>query len=386
VGNVLVGAAVRSISVGIAALALGLALKSGLTSTAPAHAGLLVERPGVSVFGTIHPQLFAWRPPVGARIPENPVVRLASADAQITSDAIAEDEKLSGATASIPRASFYERFASAFGERFVHAKRAFPEPSHETIVLASAPAAQPDETRAQLRAAARRKLASLVADVPAPVTATASQPDEVRPPPRAAARRKLASLAVGEPATVTLPALEPAPKHQPRPADIGEELLSLPDGGRRTAVYDITAKTVYLPSGQRLEAHSGLGRNMDDPRSSRLKMRGVTPPNVYQLRMREALFHGVRAIRLVPVNESKMYGRDGMLAHTYMLGPNGQSNGCVSFANYSAFLNAFQKGEIDRLVVVERLATAPVARSGPGWIPQALKDLFKGSAAASRDG
>ena len=54
-----------------------------------------------------------------------------------------------------------------------------------------------------------------------------------------------------------------------------------------------------------------------------------------------------------------MYGRDGMLAHTYMLGPNGQSNGCVSFKDYQKFLSAYLKGEVDRLVVVARLDTMP---------------------------
>ena len=37
-------------------------------------------------------------------------------------------------------------------------------------------------------------------------------------------------------------------------------------------------------------------------------------------------------------------GRDGMLAHSYMLGPSGQSNGCVSFSDYSAFLEALPEG------------------------------------------
>ena len=40
-----------------------------------------------------------------------------------------------------------------------------------------------------------------------------------------------------------------------------------------------------------------------------------------------------------------MHGRSGILAHTYMLGPNGQSNGCVSFNNYPAFLEAYERGE-----------------------------------------
>jgi hypothetical protein len=54
-----------------------------------------------------------------------------------------------------------------------------------------------------------------------------------------------------------------------------------------------------------------------------------------------------------------MYGRAGILAHPYMLGPNGQSNGCVSFSDYPEFLNAFLRGEVTRLVVVERLEGVP---------------------------
>jgi hypothetical protein len=127
----------------------------------------------------------------------------------------------------------------------------------------------------------------------------------------------------------------------------------------RTAVYDIAAHTVYLPNGERLEAHSGLGRRLDDPRYVSQKNRGPTPPNVYRLTLREQLFHGVRAIRLNPVDERKMYGRDGMLAHTYMLGPTGQSFGCVSFKDYQAFLRAFLNGEVDRLVVVPHLDGTP---------------------------
>ena len=38
-----------------------------------------------------------------------------------------------------------------------------------------------------------------------------------------------------------------------------------------------------------------------------------------------------------------------------MLGPRGESNGCVSFKNYAAFLRAFQNREIKRLAVVARL-------------------------------
>ncbi len=124
---------------------------------------------------------------------------------------------------------------------------------------------------------------------------------------------------------------------------------------RYTAIYDISAHTVYLPNGTRLEAHSGLGGRLDDPRYVHEKMHGATPPNVYELTPREQLFHGVQALRLNPVGGGTVYGRAGLLAHTYMLGPNGNSNGCVSFRNYQAFLQAYQSGEIRRLAVVARL-------------------------------
>jgi Protein of unknown function (DUF2778) len=129
-----------------------------------------------------------------------------------------------------------------------------------------------------------------------------------------------------------------------------------PPYDRSTAVYDITAKAVYLPDGTKLEAHSGLGSNLDDPRSARTRMRGVTPPHIYELKPREALFHGVPALRLTPIGgESAIYGRDGLLAHTFMLGPNGDSNGCVSFRDYSAFLDAYRNKSIRKLAVVERI-------------------------------
>jgi hypothetical protein len=124
---------------------------------------------------------------------------------------------------------------------------------------------------------------------------------------------------------------------------------------RQTAVYDISAHMVYLPNGTALEAHSGLGGDLDDPGSAKERDRGVTPPNVYNLRPRESLFHGVAALRLIPVDESKVFGRSGLLAHTFMLGPNGQSNGCVSFRDYNAFLQAYQSGEISKLAVVAHL-------------------------------
>jgi Protein of unknown function (DUF2778) len=149
-----------------------------------------------------------------------------------------------------------------------------------------------------------------------------------------------------------------------------------PEEDEHTAIYDIVAHKVYLPGGRILEAHSGLGSHIDDPRYVSERDRGPTPPNVYDLSMREELFHGVRALRLTPVGNGNMYGRDGILAHSYMLGPNGQSNGCVSFNDYQAFLNAYQSGEVTRLVVVDHLATPPSVKTAAGWIPRALSVLF----------
>lgn len=124
---------------------------------------------------------------------------------------------------------------------------------------------------------------------------------------------------------------------------------------RQTAVYDISAHKVYLPDGTVLEAHSGLGSKLDDPRYANERNSGVTPPDVYDLELREQPFHGVHALRLIPVDDAKVFGRTGLLAHSYMLGPNGDSNGCVSFKDYDAFLQAYMKGEIKRLAVVARV-------------------------------
>ncbi len=135
--------------------------------------------------------------------------------------------------------------------------------------------------------------------------------------------------------------LSPSAGTPPRTAEAG------------TAIYDIAAKMVYMPNGERLEAHSGLGEMMDDVRYAHVRMKGVTPPHTYTLTEREALFHGVRAIRLNPVGGSgAIHGRTGLLAHTYLLGPRGDSNGCISFKDYDRFLQAFLRGEVKRIVVV----------------------------------
>ena len=93
---------------------------------------------------------------------------------------------------------------------------------------------------------------------------------------------------------------------------------------RQTAIYDISARTLYMPDGTRIEAHSGLGSALDDLRYVSARAVGPTPPHLYELTLRESLFHGVQAIRLNPVGEGGLYGRAGLLAHPYMLGPNGE--------------------------------------------------------------
>ena len=97
------------------------------------------------------------------------------------------------------------------------------------------------------------------------------------------------------------------------------------------------------------------GTALDDPRYVSERAVGPTPPHVYELTLREGSFHGVQALRLNPIGDGGIYGRAGLLAHPFMLGPNGDSNGCVSFKDYQAFLRAYQNGQVKKLAVVARL-------------------------------
>ncbi|WP_342110465.1 DUF2778 domain-containing protein [Methylobacterium sp. SI9] len=252
-----------------------------------------------------------------------------------------------------------------------------------TAQAANTPAAS-EPASAPLRLAAVEPTPAALA--PALVPLPVARPAELRPQPatpRAAAPARVAARALPRTRDVFRAAMaeEPsffeklfgvgaaAPREQPRQES--RQVLAyaspdtLPQAAPRTrispepesvagtAVYDITARTVTLPSGEVLEAHSGLGEAMDNPRFVHLRMRGSTPPGTYMLTERERLFHGVRAIRLTPVGGSgSIHGRDGLLAHTYMLRQPGASNGCVSFRDYNRFLQAFLRGEVRRLVVV----------------------------------
>jgi hypothetical protein len=162
------------------------------------------------------------------------------------------------------------------------------------------------------------------------------------------------------PAVVALaPEAGPSPGRKTDGVEFGPKPQSLSQYDKFTAVYDLMAHTVYMPDGGRLEAHSGLGPLRDDPAHVDAKDRGATPPHVYDLTMREEIFHGVQALRLNPQGgSSAIFGRAGLLAHTYMLGPGGDSNGCVSFKNYDAFLAAYQSGQVKKLVVVTSLSVA----------------------------
>ena len=185
---------------------------------------------------------------------------------------------------------------------------------------------------------------------------------------------KLLGLEKAPPQALAYAALEsrPAAVAPPRAPSI----FSAPATGTGIAVYDIAARIVTLPNGEKLEAHSGLGGSMDDARYADLRMRGPTPPGTYDLTEREQLFHGVRAIRLNPVGGAgAVYGRVGLLAHTFMLGPSGASNGCVSFRDYEKFLQAYLRGEVQRLVVVAgRGQDAPPAFASRGGTKVASAD------------
>lgn len=134
---------------------------------------------------------------------------------------------------------------------------------------------------------------------------------------------------------------------------------SLPGPGSRIAVYVIEDSVVHMPNGEKLKAHSGRGHMRDNPKFVHVKNYGPTPPNVYKLRMREARFHGIEAIRMNPVGDAKMYNRDGFLTHTYLLRRRGDSSGCVVFEDYNRFLNAYKRGNVHTLIVVPSMRDLP---------------------------
>jgi hypothetical protein len=348
-----------SVAAGVAALTvIGLCAWT-LHGGDPADAAARAKNSGLSVFGTIHPPLLSYgTDSAEADVPRTTRVRLASLDNTFDSRfATTEDSSGSSASRSAwPSASFEDRFGAPNPSKTIRVR---------TVSVAPATTGSIDMTPAPTAsAAAPTRAPRLAAAVPLP-----------RPAPKPATaqiRYRVASLTE---TTVPSSAYAP-PDAATTDADAPKESNPLTDDPAHTAIYDISAHTVYMPSGERLEAHSGLGGYMDDVRAVNLRKRGPTPPNIYQLRLRESLFHGVQAIRLVPADEKKMYGRDGILAHPFMLGANGDSNGCVSFRDYPAFLKAYQRGEITRMVVVEQLDDPPGGRTASDWISGTIKKLF----------
>ena len=193
------------------------------------------------------------------------------------------------------------------------------------------------------------------------------------PRPEGIARQDLARQGVARTAPVVIEpqvaALPPQPQPQPKLGEPGilDKLFGDPDRAAKavlaanpnTALYDIAKRVVYLPDGDKLEAHSGYGQWLDDTESIRRKDVGVTPPNVYAVSFREKPFHGVRALRMKPVGSGNMYGRDGILAHSYLLGDGGASNGCISVRDYDRFLKAYEDGKFNQIIVL-RSAAEPV--------------------------
>lgn len=336
--NALLRIGLRSLSAGIAALATGFAVEAGWW-----HGSAPAEPTG----GPGGVTVIAKTPAVAAaaigQIAARPNVRLASLDADDTDVALAASGERQPAPPSRGLGvSFDQRFSLAsFSERFVG------ETNAAATAISDAIAEPPKSARNE-----RLALADMRDD---------AESSAVR------------SQSAAKHAAISLPE---ATKDSVGTKDATSPKDAVPDADNRTAIYDIAAHTVYLPDGRRLEAHSGRGSHLDDPRAVNIKGKGPTPPNVYELSLRENRFHGVRALRLTPIGDGKMFGRDGILAHTYMLGRNGQSMGCVSFSDYPAFLNAYLKGEVNRLVVVEHLANTPDPKTASRGTFENLKSLF----------
>lgn len=131
-----------------------------------------------------------------------------------------------------------------------------------------------------------------------------------------------------------------------------------PGRGTRVAVYDVSNATVYMPDGTKLRAHSGIGHMRDNPRYEHVKMKGPTPAGIYRLKMRERRFHGVEAIRMLPVDGRDPKNRTGLLTHTNLLRGQKGSHGCVAFQNYEPFLNAFKRGHVTMMIVVPEMPSS----------------------------
>ncbi|MGB6118308.1 MAG: DUF2778 domain-containing protein [Mesorhizobium sp.] len=211
--------------------------------------------------------------------------------------------------------------------------------------------------------------AMLTEDVILPIARPKFEPVPLRKEPKAADVRE-AAPDVEKPKAVAVARPEkPVTVEKPEKGGFLKNLFgSTPRAGGKVAVYDISAGKVYMPDGSVLDAASGIGKMANNPKYAHVKMNGPTPPHTYNLRMRETRFHGVEAIRMLPVDGRNKFGRDGFLAHTQLLrGRPGQSHGCVAFEEYEKFLRAFKQGKVKQMVVVPgggRAVFARVSRGG----------------------
>src|SRR4051812_33922114 len=292
----------------------------------------------------------SWSSSLGSQLLDNSAARISVRKTEIS---------LAGSSSEDFSSVVEERFssndpsASSFGERFVGASK----PLRHVVFNA-----------------VKTELASLQFGTIAEVALPASAPHESATTGSAPSDPMVTAPAPRAPPLAANPSASNAIR---APKARQASLSPAPDSQNRTAIYDISSQMVYLPDGRKLEAHSGLGSYMDNPRYVEIKNEGPTPPNTYRLALRESLFHGVRAIRLIPIGDGNMFGRDGILAHHYLLGPNGQSNGCVSLPNYPEFLNAYLNGDIDRLVVIDPLENPPGSVLAAGWLERAVKGYAK---------
>src|SRR5262249_53651526 len=208
-------------------MSLGFVLKSAGTQARPAD----TAGPRLSVFGTIHPAIFRLSAPLGSESAGDRV-RLASLESQaglFDAPAKAASILTDTSAAACQNEPFEERFAALqdhpapFDNRFASAddcQSSFNESLASAMeVLANSLRLPPDREAQNRQADAPPK-----ATVPN-VHVRLAQPRKEVPQPR-------------------------------------KEVPPLEEDGR-TAIYDITARTVYLPSGRRLEAHSGFGDLMD---------------------------------------------------------------------------------------------------------------------------
>ena len=164
------------------------------------------------------------------------------------------------------------------------------------------------KTAPQAAAAQQNAPVQVVASVPLPTP----RPAGLGTAPQA----KSIAAAVPDPFEKLFGKRETGPELAYAPADggvtssgVAKPSGKLPLNDGYSAIYDITGRIVHLPDGTKLEAHSGLGPKMDDPRHVNVRMHGATPPHVYDLAPREALFHGVEALRLHPVGGAEAHPR-----------------------------------------------------------------------------